>query len=112
MHYNRSIFTIEEDEIILREVKKMPSNLSKCFIAAGSIIGKTPLQVQSRWYYAIRNNTPVFNIQSNITGVTNKKNYPIGDKDFELKTLSLPDFKKARQDVFSKVRKFFLNQHG
>lgn len=112
MRYYNSKFNIEEDEIILREIRKMPSNLSKCFIAAGFIIDKTPLQVKNRWYNVIRKNIPAFNLQSNVIGVINKKNYPVGDNEFELKTLSLQSFQKAQNNVFSKVRSFFINLRG
>ena len=112
MHYYNSKFTIEEDEIIIREVRTMPSNLSKCFVAASSIIDKTPAQVKARWYNVLRNDTFAFDLQSNLAKVTNRKNYPLGDREFKLKTISLEKFKETPKSVFSKVKSFFINLRG
>lgn len=68
-------FTEEEDIIIIREVKKCPSNLSKAFQeAANKLSNRTEAAVTGRWYNTLRAKQTVITTGSAAGFTKNVKN--------------------------------------
>ena len=43
-------WTPEEDECLLQQVRRLPQNLSRCFIFVSQEIDRTPTACAARWY--------------------------------------------------------------
>jgi len=50
------VWTVEEDQILLRYVKARPQNLHKCFLMVSEQIGRTEGAVANRWYSKVSKN--------------------------------------------------------
>ncbi len=46
-------WTVSEDELLLQQVKTMPQNLHKCFLAVAERIDRTPQAVANHWYTVV-----------------------------------------------------------
>lgn len=56
MYYgsNNYHYTLEDDQIIIREIKKNLNNMDKAFYDAAHILSRTPSAVRQRWYNKLR----------------------------------------------------------
>lgn len=53
---SRRRWTVEEDQVIISQVKSEPYNLTKCFMAVSTKIDRTPNSIKVRWYSSICKN--------------------------------------------------------
>lgn len=71
-------YSIQEDKVILNEVKKSPENLVRAFHNASKIINRTPRAIKQRWYYIISKDDGIgavtFMTLSSKKVLTNRKN--------------------------------------
>ena len=62
MYYgnNNYRYTTEEDQTIIREIRKNLNNIDKAFYDAAHILSRTPAAVRQRWYNNLRSETSCF----------------------------------------------------
>lgn len=60
-------WTVEEEELLLRQVKAFPQNLSRCFLIVAESTGRSKSAVSGHWYTVVSknpNNTCFFTASS------------------------------------------------
>ena len=116
MYYgnNNHYYTAQDDQTIIREIKKNLNNMDKAFYDAAHILSRTPAAVRQRWYNNLRSETSCFWIvdsdgKKSRVNTKNKKQEINNDLVSSTKSAYYKMNKKQKSEFIKSILPDYLN---